>query len=156
MAKQQNRRLEIQKGLHQVYLPYYISLCNLLPDCWQPISGLRTFEEQERLYAQGRTQAGQIVTYAQPGLSLHNYGLATDWAYFDKGRYVPLHYRDGKWLEYIHACQKCGVGILSDPGLRLLSFEVCHNEYPLKLKVRLLLDAYKNGGYAEVDRLLRR
>src|SRR3990167_2317807 len=39
---------------------------------------LRSFAEQIRLYAQGRTQPGDIVTYAKPGQSAHQYGLALD------------------------------------------------------------------------------
>lgn len=39
---------------------------------------LRTFAEQEALYAQGRTKPGKIVTNARPGRSFHNYGLAVD------------------------------------------------------------------------------
>lgn len=42
--------------------------------------GLRTFAEQDRLYAQGRTAAGSIVTNAKGGHSYHNYGLAVDFA----------------------------------------------------------------------------
>jgi|TARA_Y100001934_G_scaffold171878_1_gene203863 peptidoglycan L-alanyl-D-glutamate endopeptidase CwlK len=42
------------------------------------VSGLRTWDEQARLYAQGRTLPGKIVTNAKPGQSLHNYGLAID------------------------------------------------------------------------------
>ncbi len=40
--------------------------------------GYRTFPEQAKLYFQGRTTPGAIVTNAGPGLSLHNYGCATD------------------------------------------------------------------------------
>jgi len=40
--------------------------------------GLRTFEEQDRLFAQGRTAPGGIVTKARAGHSYHNYGLAVD------------------------------------------------------------------------------
>jgi len=39
---------------------------------------LRTFAEQNALYAKGRTEAGQIVTNAKGGYSYHNYGLAVD------------------------------------------------------------------------------
>jgi peptidoglycan L-alanyl-D-glutamate endopeptidase CwlK len=42
------------------------------------IAGLRTFEEQEALYAQGRTKPGAIVTKARGGHSWHNFGLAFD------------------------------------------------------------------------------
>ena len=40
--------------------------------------GLRTFKEQDELYAQGRTKAGKKVTNAKAGQSIHNYGLAVD------------------------------------------------------------------------------
>lgn len=39
---------------------------------------LRTFAEQDALYAQGRTKPGKIVTKAKAGLSYHNYGMAID------------------------------------------------------------------------------
>lgn len=39
---------------------------------------LRTFAEQEVLYAQGRGKPGDIVTDARGGFSYHNYGLAVD------------------------------------------------------------------------------
>lgn len=38
----------------------------------------RTFDEQDELYAQGRTKPGKIVTNARAGESYHNYGLAVD------------------------------------------------------------------------------
>ena len=40
--------------------------------------GLRTFDEQAKLFAQGRTTPGKKVTNAKPGQSIHNYGLAVD------------------------------------------------------------------------------
>lgn len=40
--------------------------------------GLRSWSEQEALYAQGRTAPGKIVTNARPGHSYHNFGLAVD------------------------------------------------------------------------------
>lgn len=39
---------------------------------------LRTIEEQDALYAQGRTAPGKIVTNAPGGYSQHNFGLAVD------------------------------------------------------------------------------
>lgn len=42
------------------------------------VQGLRTIEEQNALYAKGRTQPGPIVTKAKGGSSFHNYGLAID------------------------------------------------------------------------------
>ena len=39
---------------------------------------LRTFDEQNALYAQGRTTKGSVVTNAKGGQSMHNYGMAID------------------------------------------------------------------------------
>src|SRR5690606_21256542 len=39
---------------------------------------LRTIEEQNKLYNQGRTTKGKIITNAKGGQSWHNYGLAFD------------------------------------------------------------------------------
>jgi len=42
------------------------------------VQGLRTFQEQAVLYAQGRSRKGPRVTNAKAGASFHNYGLAAD------------------------------------------------------------------------------
>ncbi|MBM7579582.1 M15 family metallopeptidase [Jeotgalibacillus terrae] len=42
--------------------------------------GFRSFEEQDEIFAQGRTRDGNIVSYAEGGESYHNYGLAIDFA----------------------------------------------------------------------------
>ena len=52
------------------------------------ISGLRTFEEQDALYAQGRTAKGKIVTNARAGYSNHNFGTAFDIGIFDEKKYL--------------------------------------------------------------------
>ena len=51
--------------------------------------GLRTFAEQNKLYAQGRTTAGKKVTNAKGGQSYHNYGLAFD-CYLTEGGKVTF------------------------------------------------------------------
>lgn len=40
----------------------------------------RSFDEQDAIYARGRTTDGSVVTYAKGGESYHNYGLAIDFA----------------------------------------------------------------------------
>lgn len=65
------------------------------------VSSLRTMAEQQAIWARGRTMPGKIVTWAPPGSSYHNYGLAVDlcpfledqsnldWGYdFSKWRYL--------------------------------------------------------------------
>lgn len=51
---------------------------------YRGISGLRSMEEQARIYAQGRTTPGRIVSNAKPGSSFHNFGLAMDCGVFKK------------------------------------------------------------------------
>lgn len=48
--------------------------------------GFRSLSEQAKLYAQGRTEPGPIVTHAKPGTSWHNYGRAFDVAPFKDGK----------------------------------------------------------------------
>lgn len=52
------------------------------------ISGLRTYEEQDALYAQGRTAPGNIVTKAKGGYSNHNFGIAFDVGVFEGSNYL--------------------------------------------------------------------
>jgi peptidoglycan L-alanyl-D-glutamate endopeptidase CwlK len=47
------------------------------------ICGLRSYDEQAGLYAQGRTKPGPKVTNAMPGYSWHNFGVAWDFVVFD-------------------------------------------------------------------------
>ena len=47
------------------------------------VSTLRTWAEQDRLYRQGRSEPGSIVTYARGGGSWHNFGRAYDLASFE-------------------------------------------------------------------------
>ena len=48
------------------------------------ICGHRTYEEQNELYAQGRTKPGKIVTKAKGGQSNHNFATAFDIGIFNK------------------------------------------------------------------------
>ncbi len=50
------------------------------------VQGLRTFQEQNELFKQGRSKPGQIVTNAKGGQSNHNYGLAVDLCPFVNGK----------------------------------------------------------------------
>lgn len=67
-----------------LFWPFWQRLESLLADAeaqgyaFHVVSGFRTYNEQEKLYAQGRTTDGPIVTYARPGDSAHQFGLAAD------------------------------------------------------------------------------
>jgi peptidoglycan L-alanyl-D-glutamate endopeptidase CwlK len=53
------------------------------------ISGMRTYAEQNALYAKGRTAPGPIVTNARGGYSNHNFGVAFDVGIFHGEAYIP-------------------------------------------------------------------
>lgn len=59
------------------------------------ISTLRTWPEQAKIYAQGRSLPGPIVTKARPGFSWHNFGLAFDVAFLTGGKITW----SGPWQE---------------------------------------------------------
>jgi RHS repeat-associated protein len=52
-------------------------------------SGYRSIAEQDNLFAQGRTTAGNIVTHVRGGHSFHNFGLALDVVEILDGRLPP-------------------------------------------------------------------
>lgn len=85
------------------------------------VQGLRTIDEQNELYAQGRTKPGNVVTNAKGGSSFHNYGLAIDFAILtDKdgnGSFEDLSWdirkdndKDGiaDWLEVVKVFEAAG------------------------------------------------
>lgn len=53
------------------------------------VSGFRTYEEQDALYAKGRTASGDKVTNARGGYSNHNFGIAFDVGVFAGSKYLP-------------------------------------------------------------------
>jgi len=76
---------------------------------------LRTFAEQDAIYAQGRTKPGAIVTKARKGLSYHNYGLAIDIVLIINGKEASWNTKadfdgDGKadWIEIVQIFKEFG------------------------------------------------
>lgn len=67
---------------------------------------LRSFEESDSLYAQGRTKPGPIVTNAPGGSSLHNYGLALDFVILKDGK---MNWTvDKNWMIVVECFKKRG------------------------------------------------
>ncbi|MBD2869409.1 M15 family metallopeptidase [Paenibacillus arenilitoris] len=77
--------------------------------------GFRSVEEQDALYAQGRTAEGDVVTQVQGGNSYHNYGLAIDFALRTKAGEVvwDMQYDGNKngeadWMEVVDVAKRLG------------------------------------------------
>lgn len=68
--------------LHPKVIPFakefIIRLDKELGKTCRVTSGYRSIEEQNELYAQGRTTEGKVVTNAKGGQSYHNFGVAID------------------------------------------------------------------------------
>lgn len=102
-------------------------------------SGMRTFEQQQALYDQGRTKPGQIVTKAKPGTSFHNYGLAID--------IVPLLAGKPNWKSKDFArIAEIGKRIGFSWGGDWKSFkDLPHFEYPPQTSYKILLSLHEEG-----------
>lgn len=106
---------------------------------------LRTFAEQDALYAQGRTKPGKIITKAKGGLSMHNYGLAIDFAILKDGKQVLWDLKvdldkDGKsdWMEVVTIFKQYGWTWGGDWKF----FDAPHFEKSFGYSVRQLLNLY--------------
>jgi hypothetical protein len=104
------------------------------------IQGLRTVEEQEVLYAQGRTRPGLKVTNAKGGASNHNYGLAVDLAFIVDGE---VSWEDGLYHKLGGWAAKCG---LAWGGNWKHSVDMPHVELPNIPNWRMLFAEYEKGG----------
>lgn len=68
-------------------------------------AGYRSIEEQNGLYAKGRTKPGKKVTNARGGDSWHNYGLAADYAFVINGKVTW----NGPWDVFGRIAHECGL-----------------------------------------------
>lgn len=96
------------------------------------ICGTRTWEQQEALYAKGRTAPGPKVTNAKPGSSMHNFGLAVDCGvfkgkvYMDDGSPADKKIAD---LMHKHASTLCAKHNLRWGGNFKSLYDAPHFEY---------------------------
>lgn len=122
------RRIFFRAHLSELYIPFYDALCLGLNQNWAPYFGVRSFSEQDNLYAQGRSRPGGRVTNARGGESAHNYGCASDWTWFDDtGKLCWLKSTDPRWMSYIAAVRKVGLR----PGAEFGDSD--HNELKISL-----------------------
>ena len=109
------------------------------------ISGHRTYEEQNDLYAQGRSKPGLIVTKAKGGQSNHNFATA-----FDVGIFSP----DGKkYIEESTAYDevgKIGEALGLEWGGSWKFYDAPHFQYNEGRSMAQLREAYEEHGDALV------
>lgn len=145
--KKEERLKRYLKGCAPLYIEKCYMLASKLSKYWAPYDGYRSFERQDELYAQGRTKKGPIITYAKGGRSFHNYGLASDWAYFKPGQNP---WDDAPWHEFHEAIDEV-------EGLeRIGDWDKVHVQLSTAMSLDELERAHKNRGlksvWAEIER----
>jgi len=124
------RRTKFRNGLSPLFIPFYNLLCDRLGDEWQPYMGFRTMEQQEALYAHGRTVPGEIVTHAHGPESAHCYGVAADFTLIKDNEPVWLLASNPLWNSFDSIAESVGLrsGVLySDPGHVELKLSVSYH-----------------------------
>ena len=104
---------------------------------------LRTWEEQDKLYAQGRTAPGPIVTNAKGGQSYHNFGLAFDVVVLDSIGKADWDTGHPGWAQAAQLGKSAGL----EWGGDWTKFkDLPHFQYTGGLKVADCQALYANGG----------
>lgn len=82
------KNIDVSFGLKPLVFREAKKLIAIMEAVKEPIrivEGFRSFEKQQEYYDQGRTKPGNIITNAKAGESLHNYGVAFDVIFTEKG-----------------------------------------------------------------------
>lgn len=159
------------KQLHPAIREEVKALIEKAEECFPPnmairvTQGLRTIEEQDALYAQGRSKPGKIVTNARGGSSFHNYGLAIDFALIydtdGNGTYETIKWDtkfdgdcDGHpdWMEVVEVFKAAGYEWGGD-WISLKDYP--HFQRAFGWTWRGLLESYKKGQFIEGTKYVR-
>jgi peptidoglycan LD-endopeptidase CwlK len=97
------------KAVHPELARRVRQLADMLSFILAVTQGLRTYQQQNALYDQGRTAPGNIVTNAKGGESIHNFGLAVDVAPSDGAGGIDWDGKDAKWQEILAKAPSCGL-----------------------------------------------
>lgn len=155
--------MSVQDILHRVdwsliYPPFRKRIFELAVRCrakgkdYWATEGFRDEKRQQSLYNQGRETPGPVVTNARPWQSLHNYGLAVDFA-LDSDTTKRGLQPDWRLEEYrLLADEAKALGL--EPGFYWTSFrEGPHVQWPIgdkDVSIRELHAWHKAGGLEEV------
>lgn len=119
--------------------------------------GLRSWDKQDVLYQQGRTTPGKVVTWALPGSSWHQYGMAADfvldsmperpgmqWAWDLKSDLNHDGRRD--WEQMAQIAVQCGL----ESGWYWRTPDPPHVQHRFGLTIELAVSLYRSGGVSAV------
>jgi peptidoglycan L-alanyl-D-glutamate endopeptidase CwlK len=123
-----------------------------------PFETLRSPARQNRLWAQGRTTPGKIVTNARAWESLHQYGLAADFAFDGDPSTAKIDWTwNGKWTLLGEIMMAEGLEWLGAPGSGFT--EAPHFQFKAGLSFAEIKDIHRRFGLeglaAAIDQRLR-
>jgi len=122
---------------------------------------IRTFQEQNEIYAQGRTKPGKIVTNAKGGQSYHNFGLAFDLAVLKPNKTIDWNQTADINDDDLPDYDQIGE-IAEDMGLEWgkrftnLAGDFGHFQVSFGFKIKELLAFYNKGGMDLVNEQIHR
>jgi peptidoglycan L-alanyl-D-glutamate endopeptidase CwlK len=109
------------------------------------VQALRTWAEQDALFAQGRTKPGDIVTNARGGQSFHNFGVAADLAPVIDGTVDKVKsWKEKLFVPYKEWATKAGL----EWGGNWKHIDLPHVQLPRlgNKPSKAMLNAYRSGG----------
>ena len=140
------------KDVHPVLAGKIRQLAAILAEDRPPVilrvtQGLRTWNEQAKLYAQGRSTPGKIVTNAEPGHSWHQFGLAVDLVPFDQANKPDWNTAHPVWKRLIEVGTSLGL----EAGAQWRSFpDYPHFQLTGKLPVSPDLEVRESYGQSGI------
>lgn len=151
-----------EERLSKLYPPFANKVRQLIINCNKKgfdilvCQGLRTVEEQDALFAQGRTRPGKIVTKARGLSSYHNYGLAIDAVPLTSMGKADWIDDDPNWAFMIAEGEKLGL----EAGAKWRKFpDKPHFQLSGGLTIASLKILYKKGGlktcWTEIEKQLK-
>lgn len=151
-----------KERVDKLFPPFGKKIFTLIEECEKNdidiiiTQGLRTWEEQDALFAQGRTKPGKIVTKAKGGSSYHNFGLSVDFAPISSVGKIEWNIEHPDWNKVIKLAIKLGL----ESGSMWKTFkDVPHLQMTGGLTVASLRTLYKKGGlkacWVEVEKQLK-
>lgn len=107
--------------------------------------GFRSWEEQDRLYAKGRTTKGPRVTNAKGGESRHQFGIAADIVFRENGKWSWAEKHNWKRLGELGE----GLGLEWGGSWDKLK-DRPHMQWKTEMTLSQARSLYKKGGLQEV------
>lgn len=146
MSNSVDKLNQLHPKLREAGLAAYVESVRITPIGVHPVidQTLRTFEESDKLYEQGRTTPGEIVTHAQAGQSYHNYGLALDFHLQINGVDIWDH-NNPNWLIVVDIFKQYGFTWGGDFGGSFKDYPHLENKFGYNW--RQLLAKYRAGNF---------